>query len=230
MFTTRTTTIANDDGHNVIVPAEFVCPITHQIMRYPMMSRLGQSYERHAILEWIAADHDSCCPVMKVPLSYSDLISNRMLAYKINAWRMEHNIVNDTTPTPTNMNGSCRSTSGTSYPSPDSLLDFVSVAGVDMVPSFSSKKPAPWKGLVRKLNRSTTVPPIGVVIGDDGQCLNTLDSWSTSDAKETLVLASKKQFLLDVLDEAVQGYDESKTLLSTFHCGETTPTRMLLEF
>jgi hypothetical protein len=223
MFTTRATTIVNDNGHEVTVPAEFVCPITHQIMRYPMMSRLGQSYERHAILEWIASDNDSCCPVMKVPLSYSDLISNRMLAYKINAWRMEHNIMNDdTSPTPTNMNGSCRSTSGTSYPSPDSLLDFVSVAGVDMVPSFSSKKPAPWKGLVRKLNRSTTVPPIGVIDDDD--------SWSTSDAKETLVLASKKQFLLDVLDEAVQGYDESKNLLPTFHCDETTPTRMLLEF
>jgi hypothetical protein len=82
----------DDDIHTVkttrreiTIPSEFVCPITLAIMKYPMMSRIGHSFERQAILEWIA-NGNGCCPVTRTPLSYADIIPNRSLQAKIHAW------------------------------------------------------------------------------------------------------------------------------------------------
>jgi U-box domain len=67
------------------VPHEFVCPITHDIMKDPLMRRCGLSYEREAIISWLY-DHNNACPVTRDRLSPRDLVPNSALRKKISAW------------------------------------------------------------------------------------------------------------------------------------------------
>jgi U-box domain len=67
------------------VPHEFVCPITHEIMKDPLMRRCGLSYEREAIISWLY-DHNNACPITRDRLSPRDLVPNSALRRKISAW------------------------------------------------------------------------------------------------------------------------------------------------
>jgi hypothetical protein len=44
------------------VPEDFYCEMTRQIMRYPMVSRYGNHFEREVILKWMN-DGNNYCPV-----------------------------------------------------------------------------------------------------------------------------------------------------------------------
>jgi hypothetical protein len=72
------------------IPTEYICPITKKIMDDPMMSRHGQNFEREAILNWLAAEGNVCCPVTANPLRASYLISNKVLKMNIRNWRVEN--------------------------------------------------------------------------------------------------------------------------------------------
>ena len=54
---TATTTITTRDGEeesaSSIIPDEYLCPITHQLMRDPVIASDGYSYERTAIEQWL---------------------------------------------------------------------------------------------------------------------------------------------------------------------------------
>jgi hypothetical protein len=152
--------VSNRTGDQVIIPMEFICPITLELMHYPMLSRHGHTYERYAILEWIAGGNGSC-PITRIPLSYSDLITHRSLSYRIKIWCLQNNVEfhpaneNDSVMSssssivsgipaavschPTgNTGGRDSHSSYTAYPSPDSLLDFVSVMNVSSASASSS--------------------------------------------------------------------------------------------
>jgi U-box domain len=77
----------DDTTSSDAIPAEFICPITLQLMDFPMVSKQGHSFERAAILNWISSTRHSCCPLTRLPMSYSDLRPNRRLFNKIEKWR-----------------------------------------------------------------------------------------------------------------------------------------------
>lgn len=83
----------HDEGdteqQDAIAPSSFICPLTLTVMKDPVMSRYGQSYERGAILEWLAAGNETC-PMTRQPLRMSDLISNPQLRLKIRRWQIEN--------------------------------------------------------------------------------------------------------------------------------------------
>jgi U-box domain len=91
---------ADDVAIELSIPDEFLCPITHEIMRNPLLTRHGQTFEREAILNWLA-NHDGRCPLTRKQLSVSDLIRHRALEAKIEAWCYVHgnrDVVVEATP------------------------------------------------------------------------------------------------------------------------------------
>jgi hypothetical protein len=90
------TTVVSRDGDVIVVPEEFICPITLAVMNYPMVSRLGHTYERQAIVQWISSGN-AFCPLTRTPLSYSDVIPHHPLHRQIVSWRARYNVDGPTT-------------------------------------------------------------------------------------------------------------------------------------
>lgn len=68
-----------------IVPDEFICPITHEMMKHPLISRYGQVYERDAILKWLTK-HQWTCPITRREMYPSDLVRHYALEYRLKVW------------------------------------------------------------------------------------------------------------------------------------------------
>jgi len=67
------------------VPASYYCPITHELMKEPMIDNEGNSYEKNAIHDWLSRSPTS--PVTRSPLLITDLRPNRALRDAIDEWR-----------------------------------------------------------------------------------------------------------------------------------------------
>lgn len=76
----------NDDA---LIPEEFLCPLTLDIMQQPVMTRWGHNFERHALMKWMES-HDHC-PLTRNPIALKDVITNRALQARILQWQHEHN-------------------------------------------------------------------------------------------------------------------------------------------
>jgi len=63
------------------VPTEFICPITGEIMRDPVMGTDGHSYERSAIASWLATHSTS--PMTRDPMYVANLTPNYALRSQI---------------------------------------------------------------------------------------------------------------------------------------------------
>ncbi|KAL8496279.1 hypothetical protein ACS0TY_020116 [Phlomoides rotata] len=72
------------------IPQYFLCPISLQIMKDPVTTVTGITYDRESIQQWLnttAAAAPVLCPVTKQPLSRpADLTPNHMLRRLIQAW------------------------------------------------------------------------------------------------------------------------------------------------
>ncbi|KAL3518633.1 hypothetical protein ACH5RR_021222 [Cinchona calisaya] len=69
------------------VPQYFLCPISLQIMRDPVTTITGITYDRESIEQWLKTSEDATCPATKQPLHRdSDLTPNHMLRRLIQAW------------------------------------------------------------------------------------------------------------------------------------------------
>ncbi|KAK6138165.1 hypothetical protein DH2020_028101 [Rehmannia glutinosa] len=70
------------------IPQYFLCPISLQIMRDPVTTVTGITYDRESIEKWLAGPATATvCPVTKQPLARdSDLTPNHMLRRLIQAW------------------------------------------------------------------------------------------------------------------------------------------------
>ena len=66
------------------LPADFVCPITTEVMSDPVMAADGQSYERTAIERWLATKSTS--PLTGGELEHPYLTPNHMLRRMIRDW------------------------------------------------------------------------------------------------------------------------------------------------
>ena len=87
---------------DVTVPSEFICPITSDVMMYPLMTRSGLNFERSAIIEWLKYGSGTC-PITRTPLVLTDLVPNKALENKIARWMWECSIpIPTSTSKPTN--------------------------------------------------------------------------------------------------------------------------------
>ncbi|EOD19557.1 hypothetical protein EMIHUDRAFT_209151 [Emiliania huxleyi CCMP1516] len=66
-------------------PADFVCPITTEVMSDPVMAADGQSYERTAIERWLATKSTS--PLTGEELEFTRLFPNHTLRRVIRQWQ-----------------------------------------------------------------------------------------------------------------------------------------------
>uniref|UniRef100_A0A3Q2YEW2 WD repeat, SAM and U-box domain-containing protein 1 n=1 Tax=Hippocampus comes TaxID=109280 RepID=A0A3Q2YEW2_HIPCM len=71
------------------VPDEFLCPITRELMREPVLAADGYSYEREAITMWINTRNRSS-PMTNLPLLTTLLTPNHTLKMAIARWRTNH--------------------------------------------------------------------------------------------------------------------------------------------
>lgn len=77
-----------DNNEDASCPEDFICPLTLAIMNDPVMDRTGRSFERSAILEWMACGNFTC-PLTRRSLHLHDLVTNHGLQLRIQTWRAE---------------------------------------------------------------------------------------------------------------------------------------------
>ena len=69
-------------------PADFICPITTEVMRNPVMAADGHAYERSAIERWLATKSTS--PMTGEELQHTCLANHHMLRRMIREWGETH--------------------------------------------------------------------------------------------------------------------------------------------
>ncbi|XP_029313781.1 WD repeat, SAM and U-box domain-containing protein 1 [Cottoperca gobio] len=71
------------------IPDEFLCPITRELMKEPVIAADGYSYEREAINSWINTKNRSS-PMTNLPLLTTLLTPNHTLKMAIGRWKTSH--------------------------------------------------------------------------------------------------------------------------------------------
>jgi hypothetical protein len=62
----------------------FICPISNQIMKDPVMTHKGITYERRSILDWLKKKKE--CPITRTPLKEDQLTTNYALKNAIDEY------------------------------------------------------------------------------------------------------------------------------------------------
>ncbi|XP_022753735.1 E3 ubiquitin-protein ligase PUB23-like [Durio zibethinus] len=70
----------------VEIPPHFLCPISLQLMRDPVIISTGITYDRDSIERWLFSCKKKACPVTRQVLHDSDLTPNHTLRRLIQAW------------------------------------------------------------------------------------------------------------------------------------------------
>lgn len=65
------------EGDEYVEYESFLCPISQELMKDPVITPRGISYERVSILNWLKKSRE--CPITKTPLEEKDLITNYAL-------------------------------------------------------------------------------------------------------------------------------------------------------
>ncbi|CAM0912298.1 unnamed protein product [Alopecurus aequalis] len=68
-----------------IIPDEFRCPISLELMHDPVIVSSGQTYERSCIQKWLDSGHKTC-PKTQLPLTHTSLTPNFVLKSLIAQW------------------------------------------------------------------------------------------------------------------------------------------------
>jgi len=66
-------------------PADFICPITTEVMSDPVLAADGHAYERTAIERWLATKSTS--PLTGEELEFTRLFPSHILRRQIREWR-----------------------------------------------------------------------------------------------------------------------------------------------
>ncbi|XP_029461416.1 WD repeat, SAM and U-box domain-containing protein 1 isoform X5 [Rhinatrema bivittatum] len=77
------------ESASLSIPDEFLCPITRELMRDPVIASDGYSYERTAIENWISTKKRSS-PMTNLPLQSLVLTPNRTLKMALDRWFETH--------------------------------------------------------------------------------------------------------------------------------------------
>uniref|UniRef100_A0A0D9VSH8 RING-type E3 ubiquitin transferase n=1 Tax=Leersia perrieri TaxID=77586 RepID=A0A0D9VSH8_9ORYZ len=75
----------NDNKASPIIPDDFRCPISLDLMKDPVIVATGQTYERGCIEKWLEAGHDTC-PKTQQKLPNKSLTPNYVLRSLIAQW------------------------------------------------------------------------------------------------------------------------------------------------
>ena len=71
-----------------IIPEDFVCPITKDVMEDPVLANDGYTYERIAIMQYVVNEGKS--PMTRQEMNEAQLMPNRALKSIIEKWRTEN--------------------------------------------------------------------------------------------------------------------------------------------
>lgn len=77
-------------SNNTNISQSYLCPITHQLINDPVIDNEGNSYEKNAILEWLARNNTS--PITRNPLAATDLSPNRVLKDLIDEYKLQNGL------------------------------------------------------------------------------------------------------------------------------------------
>ena len=80
-------------GEESEAPADYICPITRQLMRHPVITADGHSYERKAIKRWFNQSNRS--PKTNTQLRHTKVVPNHALKAIIDEWREANNVEAD---------------------------------------------------------------------------------------------------------------------------------------
>ena len=69
--------------------------MSRQLMRDPVISVHGYTFERQAITNWILVLGNNFCPCSGKDMTLHDLVSARNFKEEINMWRAEHGLPSD---------------------------------------------------------------------------------------------------------------------------------------
>jgi hypothetical protein len=78
------------DDDDLLIPEEFICPLTLELFHNPVVTRWGHSFERGALLRWLKS-HEGC-PLTRNPMSLRDIIANSALKERIEEWKVKHGV------------------------------------------------------------------------------------------------------------------------------------------
>lgn len=78
-----------DKCPSLMVPNDFLCPITLEIMTDPVIVASGQTYERRSIQKWLDSG-ERTCPKSRQPLAHLSLAPNYALKTLILQWCDKH--------------------------------------------------------------------------------------------------------------------------------------------
>lgn len=92
------TTSRTNSMVEAIVPVDFRCPISLELMKDPVVVATGQTYDRSSINHWIDCGHNTC-PKTGQTLAHTNLIPNRALKNLISLWCREQKIPFEKTET-----------------------------------------------------------------------------------------------------------------------------------
>ncbi|KAL6577594.1 hypothetical protein OROMI_009922 [Orobanche minor] len=90
-----------------VIPDDFLCPISLELMRDPVIVATGQTYERSYIQRWIDCGNKTC-PKTQQKLKHLTLTPNYVLRSLISQWCLKHNVEHTTLLT----NGKIRKSDG----------------------------------------------------------------------------------------------------------------------
>jgi hypothetical protein len=80
---------AKIQASGAIPPNYMICPITKDIMKDPVMTKYGVSYERSAILRKLEKEGDKD-PITGKALYATDICTNHKLAFEIKQWNLHY--------------------------------------------------------------------------------------------------------------------------------------------
>nr|GMC65838.1 U-box domain-containing protein 11-like [Ipomoea batatas] len=81
----------NKKPKSPVIPNDFLCPISLELMRDPVIVATGQTYERSYIQRWIDCGNTTC-PKTQQKLEHLTLTPNYVLRSLISQWCGKHNI------------------------------------------------------------------------------------------------------------------------------------------
>ncbi|KAG5237763.1 armadillo/beta-catenin repeat family protein [Salix suchowensis] len=88
-----------------VIPDDFRCPISLELMKDPVIVSTGQTYERYCIQKWLDAGHRTC-PKTQQTLMHTALTPNYVLKSLIALWCESNGVEHPKQP------GACRSKNG----------------------------------------------------------------------------------------------------------------------
>ncbi|CAK8575184.1 unnamed protein product [Lathyrus sativus] len=101
---TRNETLRRNQSLDVVVPSDYRCPISLELIRDPVVVATGQTYDRASIKLWIESGHNTC-PKTGQTLVHTDLIPNHALRNMIALWCREQKIPFDDETVTVKING-----------------------------------------------------------------------------------------------------------------------------